>query len=85
MSKGSNFTEGFILGAIGGVLLGILCAPDSGDETRKKLFQMKKDNDDLIKDTKEKTEKMVDHTLKAIDNGFEKIQTIIEDNKKAKS
>jgi len=81
MSKRGCFFEGLLLGSIIGGLIGILYAPQSGDETRAKLRQIKEDNEDLIQDTKDKTETLIDKTKEAIEQGFEKLSTIIERNK----
>ena len=83
MSKNSFFSEGFLIGALSGLVLGIIFAPTSGEETRSKLFQMKQDNEDLINQTKDKTDKMINKTLDAIDTGFEKVTQMIDKNKQA--
>jgi len=82
MRKNNNFFEGIILGGIIGFVVGILFAPSTGDETRAKLKQLKEDNEELINETKEKTENLVSKTLEAIDQGFEKVNSIIEKRKK---
>lgn len=79
MSKSSSFFEGIILGSIIGFLAGILFAPNSGEETRERLKKMKDDNDELIKDTKVKTEEMVAKTVSAIDQGFKNINRLVEE------
>ena len=37
MSNKSYFVEGFLFGAVAGLIGGIIFAPTSGEETRKKL------------------------------------------------
>jgi len=81
MSKRGCFFEGLLLGSMIGGLIGILYAPQSGDETRSKLRKIRDDNEELIQDTKEKTENLIDKTKEAIEQGFEKLSTIIERNK----
>ena len=81
MSRSSHFFEGFCFGALLGGILALLFAPASGVETRKKISQVKDENEDIIKEGKEKTEVLIAKTLEAIDHGFEKINTILEDKK----
>ena len=53
----SKFLIGFTLGAIGGLLAGVLLAPDSGKVTRKKIVdktnKIKQDLEDLAEAAKE--------------------------------
>ena len=79
MSNRSYFTEGIILGALVGAALGILFAPQSGEETRTKLKQLKDDNQDLIDETKETTEKLIAKTKKSIEEGLAKLNKTLED------
>ena len=81
MSRKGSFLEAFFIGAIFGLIAGMLFAPSSGEETRKKLKKIKEDNDSLIKDTKEKTETMIAKTMDAIEQGFDKLTEIIEEKK----
>ncbi|MFC1770613.1 YtxH domain-containing protein [Candidatus Margulisiibacteriota bacterium] len=76
-----NFLGGAILGTAMGFVLGLLLAPSSGEETRKKIKTMKEENEDLINDTKDKAETLISKTLEAIDTGFEKINTMLEERK----
>lgn len=78
MSRGSSFLEGLVLGAVVGFVGGVLLAPSSGEETREKFMKATKDNEDLIRDTKEKTEDMVSKTLDAIDVGFSKLTKMVD-------
>ena len=41
---------GIVAGAATGVLIGILLAPDKGEETRKKIFEKSQDQLDGLKD-----------------------------------
>ncbi len=76
MSDKSHFFEGFLFGAVVGVLGGLLFAPTTGEETRKKLKTIQ---DNHI--TPESTENLVSKTLDAIDQGFEKLSHMVSENK----
>lgn len=79
MSNKSFFTEGLILGALVGSIAGLLFAPQSGEETRKKLKQLKEENQDLIDETKETTEKLIAKTKKSIEEGLAKLNKTLEE------
>jgi gas vesicle protein len=81
MSKKGSFLEIFFLGAVVGVIAGILFAPSSGEETRSKLKKIKEENDDLVKDTKEKTETLIAKTMDAIEQGFDKLTEMVDEKK----
>ena len=55
---------------IAGVIVGILCAPDSGAETRKKLVDAfssyKDDAKDYVKDVADRVEDKIDAAKKAV-------------------
>lgn len=72
MSRG-HFVEGVLLGAITGFVAGLLLAPSSGEETRDKLKKLRDDNDELIKETKERTEDLIHKTVDAIEQGFARV------------
>ena len=76
MSDKSHFVEGFLFGAVVGVLGGLLFAPTTGEETRKKLKTIQ---DNHI--PTETTENLVSKTLDAIDQGFEKLSHMVSENK----
>lgn len=66
---------GFFIGAIGGLLAGLLIAPDSGDSTRKKISEtankMKHDFSDFA-----------DETLKAAKQSISEVaDELLEDDK----
>ena len=46
----SNFLTGVLLGAVTGLAVGILLAPDKGTETQKKLMEKGKDLANSVKD-----------------------------------
>lgn len=80
MSRG-HFLEGFIIGGLVGVIGGLLFAPHTGEETRRRISKLKEDNEELIEETKDKTENLIEKTRDAIENGFAKLHHLIEDNK----
>ena len=85
MEKKCRFMEGLLAGAALGALAGILLAPSSGEETRRKIKKMVEDNNDLIRDTKEKTEVLIAKTMSAIEQGFDKIGQVVDEGRKNKS
>ncbi len=58
---------GFFIGAIGGLLTGLLIAPDSGKGTRKKISEtankIKHDLHDFAEETLEATKKSISETV----------------------
>ena len=72
--KRYHFLEGFLLGAIAGIIGGILFAPSSGSETRQKLKKLK---NDFAKNPKEKTEEVMSKTRQAIETGLQNIGKMI--------
>lgn len=85
MSRDSGFFGGIIFGGVIGFVAGVLLAPASGEETRTRLKKFKDENDDLIQETKMKTEHVVSKTMDAIDAGFDKLTKVIEERNQAKS
>lgn len=73
--KKSYFLEGFILGAIAGIVGGVLFAPSSGSETRQKIKKLK---NDMTENPKEKAEEMMAKTREAIENGLQNIGKMIK-------
>ena len=64
MSRQSHFFEGVFIGSLLGFIFGVLFAPTSGEETRRRLREFKDENEELIVGTKNKTENMIEKTLK---------------------
>jgi gas vesicle protein len=64
----SKFLIGFAIGAVSGVIAGILLAPDSGKATRKKIVEktgkLKKDLSDFAEAAKESIADTVDEYWK---------------------
>ncbi len=58
---------GFFIGAIGGLLTGVLIAPESGKDTRKKISdtanKIKDDLSDFAEETLESTKKSITETI----------------------
>ena len=84
MSKKGYFLGGVILGALVGAATGLLLAPTSGEETRKKIKKMAKINEEIVQDAKEKTEVVVHKTIDAIKQGIDKLGKMVDDKKKSK-
>ena len=82
MSDRNHFIEGVVFGAVVGGLLGVLFAPQSGAETRRKLKKIKDNQGPLIQSTKEKTEEMISKTMNAIESGFNRIGKMAEKRQK---
>lgn len=92
MARRDHFFDGILFGAVIGVIAGLLFAPASGEDTRGKLKRrvdsMDSDAGDDVTDYPEdpsgKTEEMISKTLEAIENGFDKISSMVDkgtDNK----
>ena len=74
----SGFFEGMVFGMCAGIVTGILFAPSSGEETRRRLKDMKDENEHIINNSKEKTEEMITKTLDAIEKGFSNITHMVD-------
>ena len=85
----SRFLEGAVFGAVAGAVVGLLFAPTSGEETRRRLAKMKADKlaklncekDSLLDTAKESTDTLISRTMDAIEDGFDKVSKLIEDRK----
>jgi len=81
MNNKDHFS-GFVFGALIGAGLGMLFAPTTGKELRKKIQDFVNDNPNLSPISKEKTETLIQKTKKAIEDGFDNLSKIIEEKKK---
>lgn len=77
MSK-VNVVIGALAGVAVGALLGVLFAPDKGDETRKKISKKSKDTTDALKD---KFNEFIDN----VTDRFEKAKKDIENAPKGEA
>lgn len=84
MARDSYFTDGFILGAVVGTLLGILFAPNSGEKTRSSIKQWTKDEMPPMDQTKEKVEDLIVKTRQSIEKGFENLGQMVKEGKEPK-
>lgn len=80
---GFKIMTGFFIGAIGGLLTGILIAPDSGRDTRKKITdtasKIKHDLHDLAEETLDATRKSISETVDELVKGHkEEDQTALK-------
>tara|TARA_A100001015_G_scaffold285599_1_gene353346 strand:- start:33 stop:308 length:276 start_codon:yes stop_codon:yes gene_type:complete len=85
MSKQSKFLEGIMIGTLLGGILGLLFAPESGEETRKKIKSKTQNKEALMENAKGQTEDLIEKTKDAIELGFAKVKKLIEENKENQS
>jgi gas vesicle protein len=78
--KAASFSKGFLWGAAIGGILGILFAPDKGENTRKKIKKTAEEYGDKGKETLEKTKKKIEPLVETAKEKKEKIKNIIEEN-----
>ena len=81
MSRKGYFIGGVILGTVLGAIAGLILAPTSGEETRKKIKKIANMNEAFIQDAKEKTEVVVHKTIDAIKQGIDKLGKLVDDKK----
>jgi gas vesicle protein len=82
-NDGFKIMSGFFIGAIGGLLTGILIAPESGKDTRKKISdtanKIKDDLSDFADETLEATKKSISETIdELVENGKEQSKKILK-------
>jgi gas vesicle protein len=77
MNDTTKFFAGVLLGAIGGLVAGILLAPDSGKRTRKKISDLTgqyiDDINRMASDAYETTRKKVSHSANELADGVKKV------------
>jgi len=83
----SGIALAFILGGLIGVALGVLYAPGSGKETRKKIKNITGDlidnAGDFVEDVKEKTINAVEDAKEKLNSKKERLEFAFEAGKKA--
>lgn len=83
MSNESNFLTGIVVGAIVGAAAGILLAPDSGEETRKKIAEktsdLKEGLESKFQDVSEKIKNLENEALSEFKNKFYDVKGKIKD------
>lgn len=82
-NDGFKILSGFFIGAIGGLLTGILIAPESGKDTRKKISdtanKIKEDLSEFADETLEATKKSISETIdELLENGKEQSKKILK-------
>jgi gas vesicle protein len=82
-NDGFKILSGFFIGAIGGLLTGILIAPESGKDTRKKISdtanKIKDDLSEFADETLEATKKSISETIdELLENGKEQSKKILK-------
>lgn len=80
-NNGGAFIEGLFLGAVIGGALALIFAPQSGEETRAWLKQIKDENQDIIDEAVVSSENAVSIAKKKIDDSFKSVSKIIEGRK----
>ncbi len=74
MSKESNFLTGIVIGAIVGAAAGVLLAPESGEETRKKIADktsgLKEDLETKFQEISEKIKNLENEALTGFKEKF---------------
>ena len=77
MNDTTKFFAGVLIGALGGLVAGILLAPDSGKRTRKKISDLTghyiEDINRMASDAYETTRKKVSHSANEIADGVKKV------------
>ena len=82
MSDKKGFLGGIVFGAVVGAALGLLFAPDSGKETRRKIKDKVEKGKEVAEDSKEKIDDMISRTKDSIERGFEKLNKMVSDKSK---
>ncbi len=83
MSEESKFLTGIVIGAIVGAAAGILLAPESGEETRKKIAdktsELKEDLETKFQDVSEKIKNLENEALTGFKDKFYDVKGEIKD------
>lgn len=78
----SHFFEGALLGALAGVVFGLMYAPQKGEETRKVVKDKWDELKGSLEGAKETTEEIIKNTKASIETALEDLSETIEKKKK---
>ena len=85
--KGSSFLDGLLFGGALGAALGILFAPQTGDDTRAviktKVNEMSENSDQVVQELKDNSEKVLNQTKRAVETGLDNFSYALAEAKKA--
>ena len=77
-NKGGSFSKGFFWGAVIGGILGVLFAPEKGEDTRKKIKETAKDYEGKGKETLKKAEQELEKAKIKYEEAAKKVGPVIE-------
>jgi gas vesicle protein len=77
-----GFWGGIIFGGLIGSFLGLIYAPKTGDETRKKLNDKWNELKESLEGAKTSSEELIAKTRSSIEEGLESITRYVEEKKK---
>lgn len=76
---GAGFLDGLFLGVILGGVLGVLFAPQSGEQSRAWLKKLKEDNQDVIDDAVVNSEYLIKTAKQSIEDGFKNVSKMLDE------